>query len=113
MSAGAGQLHRTCRAARHRGNIVDNLTPVGAVLVRPDSPASASCRVLNQDFLEYASPEPYDAIVILGVMEHLPDYPAVLRQFQRLLKPGGRVYFDASAFREKRFSWTRFCGFLA
>lgn len=59
------------------------------------------CRVLNQDFLEYTSPEPYDAIVILGVMEHLPDYPAVLRQFQRLLKPGGRVYLDASAFREK------------
>jgi cyclopropane-fatty-acyl-phospholipid synthase len=59
------------------------------------------CRVLNQDFLEYTAPEPYDAIVILGVMEHLPDYPAVLRQFQRLLKPGGRVYLDASAFREK------------
>jgi len=59
------------------------------------------CRVQNQDFLEYTSPEPYDAIVILGVMEHLPDYPAVLRQFQKLLKPGGRVYLDASAFREK------------
>jgi cyclopropane-fatty-acyl-phospholipid synthase len=59
------------------------------------------CRVFNQDFLEYVSSEPYDAIVILGVMEHLPDYSAVLRQFQRLLKPGGRVYLDASAFREK------------
>lgn len=59
------------------------------------------CRVLNQDFLEHTSPEPYDAIVILGVMEHLPDYPAVLQQFQRLLKPGGRVYLDASAFRKK------------
>jgi cyclopropane-fatty-acyl-phospholipid synthase len=59
------------------------------------------CRVLNQDFLEYASSESYDAIVILGVMEHLPDYQAVLRQFHRLLKPGGRVYLDASAFREK------------
>lgn len=59
------------------------------------------CQVLNQDFLEHATPRPYDAIVILGVMEHLPDYPAVLRQFLRLLKPGGRVYLDASAFREK------------
>ena len=59
------------------------------------------CRVLNQDFLKYSSPEAYDAIVILGVMEHLPDYPVVLRQFQRLLKPGGTVYLDASAFREK------------
>ena len=58
------------------------------------------CRIQNQDFLNYATPVPYDAIVILGVMEHLPDYPAVLRQFQRLLKPGGRVYLDASAFRE-------------
>jgi cyclopropane-fatty-acyl-phospholipid synthase len=59
------------------------------------------CRVVNQDFLLYSSPEPYDAIVILGVMEHLPDYPAVLRQIQRLLKPGGRVYLDASASRDK------------
>ena len=59
------------------------------------------CRILNQDFLDYTAPAPYDAIVILGVMEHLPDYPAVLRQCQRLLKPGGRVYLDASAFREE------------
>ena len=59
------------------------------------------CKVINQDFLEYSSPEPYDAIVILGVMEHLPDYPAVLRKIQHLLKPGGRIYLDASAFREK------------
>jgi cyclopropane-fatty-acyl-phospholipid synthase len=58
-------------------------------------------RVLNEDFLTYDSPEPFDAIVILGVMEHLPDYPAVLRRLQRLLKPGGRVYLDASAFWEK------------
>jgi cyclopropane-fatty-acyl-phospholipid synthase len=57
--------------------------------------------VLNQDFLDYTAPAAYDAIVILGVMEHLPDYPAVLRQCQRLLRPGGRVYLDASAFREK------------
>jgi cyclopropane-fatty-acyl-phospholipid synthase len=59
------------------------------------------CQVLFRNFMEYSSPEPYDALVILGVMEHLPDYRAVLRQFQRLLKPGGRVYLDASAFREK------------
>ncbi len=59
------------------------------------------CRVLNQDFLAHTTPEPYDAVLILGVMEHLPDYPAVLRQLLRLLKRGGRVYLDASAVREK------------
>lgn len=59
-----------------------------------------SCKVLFRNFMEYTAPEPYDAIVILGVMD-LPNYKAVQRQFQRLLKPGGRVYLDASAFREK------------
>ncbi|MBS1196807.1 MAG: Cyclopropane-fatty-acyl-phospholipid synthase [Proteobacteria bacterium] len=63
--------------------------------------AKLPCRVLNQDFLVHTPAESYDAIAILGVMEHLPDYPAVLKQFQYLLKPGGRVYLDASAFREK------------
>jgi cyclopropane-fatty-acyl-phospholipid synthase len=58
-------------------------------------------RVLNEDFLMHQSPEPYDAIVIIGVMEHLPDYPGVLRRIEQLLKPGGRLYLDASAFREK------------
>ncbi|MCX5849557.1 MAG: class I SAM-dependent methyltransferase [Deltaproteobacteria bacterium] len=55
------------------------------------------CRVFNVDFLAYRSDVKYDAIVVLGVMEHLPDYPRVIRQFNRFLKPGGRVYLDASA----------------
>jgi cyclopropane-fatty-acyl-phospholipid synthase len=59
------------------------------------------CEVKFGDFYQYSSPEPYDAIVILGVMEHLPDYGAVLEQFQRLLKPGGKIYLDASSFRER------------
>jgi cyclopropane-fatty-acyl-phospholipid synthase len=59
------------------------------------------CEVKYGDFYQYASPQPYDAIAILGVMEHLPDYGAVVRQFQRLLKPGGKIYLDASSFREK------------
>ena len=34
---------------------------------------------------------------ILGVMEHLPNYDEVLACFDRLLKPGGYVFLDASA----------------
>jgi len=59
------------------------------------------CEVRLQDFLEHKAAERYDAIAILGVMEHLPDYRAVLRQFAMLLKPGGRVYLDAGAIGEK------------
>jgi len=59
------------------------------------------CSVLFQDFLNYRSDTLYDAIVILGVIEHLPDYATVMNQFHHLLKPGGRVYLDASAYRKK------------
>lgn len=59
------------------------------------------CRAISENVLAYRSAEPYDAIVVLGVMEHLPDYRAALGQFHRLLKPGGRVYLDASAARRK------------
>lgn len=59
------------------------------------------CSVRNEDFYRHTAPARYDAIVILGVMEHLPNYAGVLRQLRRLLKPGARVYLDASAHWEK------------
>ena len=52
------------------------------------------CQVINKHFLEYHCDEPYDAIVNLGVSGHLPDYRRTLRQYERLLKPGRRVYLD-------------------
>jgi len=57
------------------------------------------CRVMREHLMEHAPPQPYDGIVNLGVTEHLPDYPATLRKYQQLLKPGGRIYLDASATR--------------
>ena len=59
------------------------------------------CQVVREHFLEYVSQEPYDAIVNLGVTEHLPDYTATLAQYERLLKRGGRVFLDACASRTK------------
>jgi cyclopropane-fatty-acyl-phospholipid synthase len=57
--------------------------------------------IVFSDFLEYQSPRRYDAVVLMGIMEHLPDYDGVVERFLKLLKPGGHVYFDASAIREK------------
>lgn len=53
------------------------------------------CEVVKEHFLEYRPAEPFDAIVNLGVTEHLPDYRRTLAQYERLLKPGRRVYLDA------------------
>ena len=59
------------------------------------------CTVLREHLLEHVPAERYDAIVNLGVTEHLPDYPATLARYLALVKPGGRVYLDASAQRRK------------
>jgi cyclopropane-fatty-acyl-phospholipid synthase len=59
------------------------------------------CQVVCEHFLEFKTSEPFDAIVNLGVTEHLPDYRASLAQYQRLVKPGGRVYLDACSSRDK------------
>jgi cyclopropane-fatty-acyl-phospholipid synthase len=58
-------------------------------------------RVVRRHVLEYSSPQRYDAIVNMGVTEHLPDYKASLRKYAELVKPGGRVYLDALAMRTK------------
>lgn len=59
------------------------------------------CVVRVEHFFEHVPGEPYDAIVNLGVTEHLPDYSRTLRHYAHLLKPGGKVYLDASASRVK------------
>lgn len=53
------------------------------------------------DFYQYQSERPFDAIVVLGVMEHLPDYRAVLRLDSNACCVPGRVYLDASSYRER------------
>ncbi len=59
------------------------------------------CNVVNCHLYDYKPAEKYDALVNLGVTEHLPDYGRSLAAYQRLLKPGRKMYLDASACREK------------
>lgn len=57
--------------------------------------------IIDCDFLDYETAEKYDAIVIMGVIEHLPNYGKVLGKFTSLLKPGGRIFLDGSACTKK------------
>lgn len=57
--------------------------------------------ILIADLLEYKVAKKYDAIVIMGVIEHLPQYDKVLAKFMELVKPGGRVFLDGSACTKK------------
>jgi cyclopropane-fatty-acyl-phospholipid synthase len=57
--------------------------------------------VVRQHLLGYSADQRYDAIVNMGVTEHLPDYKATLRKYGELLRPGGNIYLDALAMRAK------------
>lgn len=53
--------------------------------------------IVFSDLLEYRTERKYDAIVIMGVIEHLPQYDKVVDKFMALLKPGGNIFLDGSA----------------
>jgi cyclopropane-fatty-acyl-phospholipid synthase len=69
--------------------------------------------VLLEDFLRHRRGEFYDAVVILGVIEHIPTYRLFCQRVWEVLKPDGRLYVDASATKEKfaanaftrRYTW--------
>ncbi len=70
---------------------------IGGMIDRQGLP----CRVMREHLFAHQPGERYDAIVNLGVTEHLPDYRRTLKKYASLLKPGGRVCLDASATRAK------------
>jgi cyclopropane-fatty-acyl-phospholipid synthase len=57
--------------------------------------------LIYSDLLQYTTDRKYDAIVIMGVIEHLPQYKLVLDKFASLIKPGGYVFLDGSACTKK------------
>jgi len=57
--------------------------------------------VVRQHIFGFQSDQKFDAIVNMGVTEHLPDYKTTLAKYAELLRPGGKVYLDALAMRRK------------
>jgi cyclopropane fatty-acyl-phospholipid synthase-like methyltransferase len=41
-----------------------------------------------ESIFPYTPTERYDAVVLCGVMGHLPDYPRLFEKFDALLEPG-------------------------
>lgn len=77
--------------------------------------------VVHGDFLDFTTDQPFDHAVIYGVIEHIPNYGRFADTVWRALKPGGKLYMDASATKEKyamspvtrAFTWTGHHTFLS
>ena len=70
-------------------------------LVRRAQDLGYAWELIHADLLTYQTERKYDAIVIMGVIEHLPQYDRVLDRFASLLKPGGYIFLDGSACTRK------------
>ena len=57
--------------------------------------------LIDADLLSYKTDRKYDAIVIMGVIEHLPQYQKVLDKFASIIKPSGLIFLDGSACTNK------------
>jgi len=57
--------------------------------------------VTYQDFFTFAPARRFDAISMMGVWEDLSDYDRTMRHLAGLLTPGGRVYSDFAATKQR------------
>jgi cyclopropane-fatty-acyl-phospholipid synthase len=102
IGAGWGGVHQYCgprgihvtalTLAEDSYNYVDNL------IKRMEL---KNCSIILEDFVNHHPKEPYDAVVIYGVIEHIPYYRKFCERLWACLKPGGRLYMDAAAALEK------------
>ena len=105
IGGGWGGLAEYCA---QRGVAVTSLTltETSAEFIRArvagcDPPARAPVEVLVEDLLDHYPSRPYDHAVIYGVIEHIPNYRRFCERVWSALRPGGRLYLDASATKEK------------
>lgn len=99
IGAGWGGLAKYCNQNDIRTTSL-TLSETSAKYVRALADPHNS-EVLVEDLLDHRRREFYDGVVIFGVIEHIPNYARFCRRVWDALKPGGRLYLDASATREK------------
>lgn len=97
--------------------VEDSAAYIRALIAEKD----LSADVKLQDILDFETDAPYDCAVIYGVIEHIPNYARLFRRVWAAVVPGGKLYFDASAVKEKfaispvtrKYTWQGHHSFLS
>jgi ubiquinone/menaquinone biosynthesis C-methylase UbiE len=78
----------------------------------PDEPTAGSCRsaralawVRGSGLKLPFADATFDRIICAEVLEHVPDYPAMLREIHRVLKPGGLLAVSVPRFVPEWICW--------
>lgn len=112
------------------GNLTRHLIRLGAHVMAAD--VSSGClrevlalsgnsgrldvSLLNGHDLSQFANESFDMVATYSVLHHVPDYLAIVREFLRVVKPGGVIYIDhevCPAYWEDRQDYTAYCEELA
>lgn len=67
---------------------------VGTLHAEQHGVTSVSYRQVTVEALAAEQPESFDTVTCLEMLEHVPDPAAIVAACQRLVKPGGRVFFS-------------------
>ncbi|MPS48930.1 bifunctional 2-polyprenyl-6-hydroxyphenol methylase/3-demethylubiquinol 3-O-methyltransferase UbiG [Methylobacillus sp.] len=65
-----------------------------AKLHQYESGAKVDYRLISVEELAQESPESFDIVTCMEMLEHVPDPAAIVRACARLTKPGGKVFFS-------------------
>jgi SAM-dependent methyltransferase len=98
LEVGAGHGTFTARLARERTVVATELSPRSIAELRDRFRSRSDVVVLATDVPGAASDGPYDAAVLINVLEHIDDDAAALRELASMLRPGGRLILWVPAF---------------
>lgn len=68
-----------------------------------ESGVNVDYRQITAEALAEEMPEQFDVVTCLEMLEHVPDPASVIRACQRLVKPGGQVFFSTINRNPKSF----------
>lgn len=88
LGCGDGAVSRPLLAADNELTLVDFSTAM-LERARHDTPAGARVTFILSDVLSYVTDTPYDAVLCVGVLAHLPSIEPMIARISQSLKPGG------------------------
>jgi 2-polyprenyl-6-hydroxyphenyl methylase/3-demethylubiquinone-9 3-methyltransferase len=74
-----------------------------AMLHRMESGSDVDYRLISAEALAAESPETFDIVTCMEMLEHVPDPPSTVRACARLARPGGMVFFSTLNRNAKSF----------